>query len=91
MKYWIWIIPAIVLLGCGSLAAEEPEKTKSTAEQAEPTSLPTVPAKTTEILPEGGFGLAPELTNEVWINTEEPLRLANLRGKVVLLDMWTFG
>ena len=37
------------------------------------------------------LGPAPELMNEVWLNTDEPLRLANLRGKVVLLDMWTFG
>jgi hypothetical protein len=36
-------------------------------------------------------GPAPELTNEVWINNPEPLRLANLRGKVILLEMWTFG
>lgn len=37
------------------------------------------------------LGAAPELTNEIWLNTEQPLRLANLRGKVVLLEMWTFG
>lgn len=37
------------------------------------------------------FGPAPELTNEVWLNTNGPLRLADLRGKVVLIDMWTFG
>ena len=37
------------------------------------------------------LGPAPELTNEVWINSAEPLRLADLRGKVVLLEMWTFG
>ena len=35
-------------------------------------------------------GSAPELTNTVWLNTPTPLRLANLRGKVVLLEMWTF-
>ena len=35
-------------------------------------------------------GAAPELRNEQWLNSE-PLRLASLRGKVVLLDMWTFG
>lgn len=37
------------------------------------------------------FGVAPELTNQVWLNSEKPLRLANLRGRVVLLEMWTFG
>ena len=33
---------------------------------------------------------APEITGQVWINSE-PLRLANLRGKVVLVEFWTFG
>jgi thiol-disulfide isomerase/thioredoxin len=37
------------------------------------------------------LGPAPELTNAVWINSDQPLRLAGLRGKVVLLEMWTFG
>jgi thiol-disulfide isomerase/thioredoxin len=36
-------------------------------------------------------GPAPELTNRVWINSPEPIRLADLRGKVVLLEMWTFA
>jgi hypothetical protein len=37
------------------------------------------------------LGIAPELSNDIWINTSTPLRIADLRGKVVLLDMWTFG
>ena len=37
------------------------------------------------------YGAAPEFTNESWLNTDTPLRLSNLRGKVVLLDMWTFA
>ena len=37
------------------------------------------------------LGPAPELTNDTWLNVDSPLRLADLRGKVILLEMWTFG
>jgi hypothetical protein len=37
------------------------------------------------------LGPAPELTNDIWLNVNAPLRLADLRGKVVAIDMWTFG
>jgi thiol-disulfide isomerase/thioredoxin len=33
---------------------------------------------------------APEVANEVWLNSE-PSRLSQLRGKVVLVEFWTFG
>lgn len=36
------------------------------------------------------YGPAPELANEVWLNSE-PLSLADLRGKVVMVEFWTFG
>lgn len=35
---------------------------------------------------------APEFTPGLdWLNTAQPLRLEELRGKVVLLDFWTYG
>lgn len=37
------------------------------------------------------LGAAPEWTNDVWLNTDKPLFLKDLRGSVVLLEMWTFG
>ncbi len=33
---------------------------------------------------------APEFTNDTWVNSE-PLRLTELKGKVLLVEFWTFG
>ncbi len=33
---------------------------------------------------------APEIRNKVWINSPA-LKMADLRGKVVLLQFWTYG
>ena len=35
-------------------------------------------------------GPTPELTNDIWFNSE-PLRLADLRGNVVIVEFWTYG
>ena len=41
---------------------------------------------------ERGRVRAPELEGgRGWLNTEKPLSIAGLRGKVVLLDFWTYG
>jgi thiol-disulfide isomerase/thioredoxin len=38
-----------------------------------------------------GVGMkAPDITSPTWLNSE-PLRLANLKGNVVLVEFWTFG
>ncbi len=81
MRWWLLGTLTLVLVGCVTALTN-----------------PKVEIMDTFTSPGGPFradlddlGMAPELDNEVWLNTESPLRLADLRGKVVLLDMWTFG
>ncbi len=39
-----------------------------------------------------GMGNAPDFPAGLdWLNVDHPLSLAELRGKVVLLDFWTYG
>jgi thiol-disulfide isomerase/thioredoxin len=74
----------ILLLGlaaCGTVATPGPESESLMPAHALAPSRASFP----------DLGLAPELTNEVWLNVDAPLRLADLRGKVVALEMWTFG
>lgn len=52
---------------------------------------PDTPEAAVQPTPLPSLGPAPELHNEVWLNVDAPIRLAEVRGQVVLLDMWTFG
>lgn len=57
--------------------------------------LAVVVVAATAVAPARGQALrlgapAPELTGTPWINSG-PLTLAGLRGRVVLVDFWTFG
>jgi thiol-disulfide isomerase/thioredoxin len=75
MKYLALGLFALILFGCS------PQQ--ETLQQMQPALQNPAPLS--------DLGPAPELTNEVWLNVDTPLRLADLRGKVVLLEMWTFG
>ena len=75
-QLWIFALLLFGLSACGTVSTPEPESEKSE----------TMPI--TASLPD--LGPAPELTNDTWLNVDAPLRLADLRGKVVAIDMWTF-
>jgi thiol-disulfide isomerase/thioredoxin len=83
MKFWRLVIGVLALSAC-SVAGIAPGSSGSSSAQNGrgndmqiKTDLPNL-------------GAAPELANTVWLNTDHPLRFKNLRGKVVLLEMWTF-
>ena len=91
MRRWVLILITLLLAGC---AGSPDRRLASQIEQ--PTGPAAADPEVTRTQQEvkvklDNFGPAPELNNEVWLNTDQPLRLADLRGKVVVLDMWTFG
>ncbi len=95
------LLAALILASCGAVApvndneaAEAPTPTSTetatlTATQ-EPTPAPTT-TLTASATPTPDLPLAPELEGGgEWLNSA-PLTLAELRGKVVLIDFWTYG
>jgi thiol-disulfide isomerase/thioredoxin len=75
MKRFLFGLLALILFGCAP--------SESTRPQTDP-AMPKLAS-----LPD--LGPAPELANDTWLNVDSPLRLADLRGKVVIVEMWTFG
>ncbi len=88
---------ALGLLVGACTAADEPAGSPPDAEEtAAPTT--TVVADDERAAPDttaqsyAGTIAAPEFPDGLdWLNTAAPLSLAELRGKVVLLDFWTYG
>jgi len=81
-RYFLGLL-AFILFGCSS-GQGSPSNQNEVQQQNDDPAAPKVAS-----LPD--LGPAPELTNDTWLNVSFPLRLADLHGKVVLIDMWTFG
>ncbi len=75
--HWILLLTTVILLS--SCANDNARGQQTNGE----TELDTGMLEGTITAPEFPDGME-------WLNTEQPLRLADVRGKIVLLDFWTF-
>jgi thiol-disulfide isomerase/thioredoxin len=57
---------------------------------AAPVRTSSATSETPVAAPLSDYGPAPDLLGDTWLNTTGPLHLDSLKGKVVLVDMWTF-
>lgn len=80
MKIFKWLVSLgalAALAGCAGAGGSQPVASSNSSIQP--------------VVPTDNLGPAPEILNEVWLNTDSPVRLADQRGKVVLIEFWTFG
>jgi hypothetical protein len=90
MKLWTIPIFTLILVACTAPIQMERSIQPTPIPSASP--LPTLDqSKPAMQSAYPDLGPAPELAGDIWLNSESPLHLPDLRGKVVLVDMWTFG
>ncbi len=64
---------------------------QQTAQASTPETPPATATPTTTVSYDG-VGPVPDLPDDlVWLNTSRPLTWADLKGKIVLLEFWTYG
>ncbi|VAW42749.1 hypothetical protein MNBD_CHLOROFLEXI01-2867 [hydrothermal vent metagenome] len=84
----VFLLLFLVLVGC---AAPEAEESDSGGVQIIASGTIEPPTRGAIVVDLPDMGEAPEWRNDVWINSDGPITLASQRGKVVLLEFWTFG
>lgn len=86
----VFSLLSLILAACVGNAQREPAAAANEVQVLASGTIMPPTAKPIEVdLPD--LGEAPEILNETWLNTDEPMTLASVRGKVVLLEFWTFG
>jgi len=83
MRRYLLGLLTFILFGCAAQPGTASNQNEVQVQVEEP-AMPKVAS-----LPD--LGPAPELTNDTWLNVDAPLRIADLGGKVIIVEMWTFG
>lgn len=83
MRRYLFGLLAFLLFGCSARQNVSSDQSEAPPPTEKPAMLKAAS------LPD--LGPAPELTNDTWLNVDSPLRIADLQGKVVIIEMWTFG
>ena len=98
IKHSVLLLLMLITTACAAAASPEPAPPTTEDQTAVPDQLPEVEDAATAVqqaaptaVPLPVLAPAPDWNNDVWINTDSPLRLADVQGKVVLLEFWTFG
>jgi thiol-disulfide isomerase/thioredoxin len=82
------IIVAIVIVAAGYVTGSGPLGVLSNGISRLTSGEQMIPSRT--LTEENKAPVAPEISNGLWINSE-PLTLKSLRGRVVLIEFWTFA
>jgi MarR-like DNA-binding transcriptional regulator SgrR of sgrS sRNA len=95
-KYVIAVVCTLLVVATGCTVSRESAgqqditlATKEPEAMVEQSSLESEESDLMINLPD--LGPAPDITNEVWLNSDTALNLEAVRGRVVLLEFWTFG
>ena len=87
MKLWLLLVSILLVATACTPSNSSEEAVEDTAEE-------TVEETTTTVVGQSFAGTvdAPEFPEGLdWVNTAEPIALNDLKGKIVLLDFWTYG
>lgn len=88
----VFLLLVLLIAACAAPSSEPPAAASPSGAVeviASGTVMPPTRGEIVVDLPD--MGEAPEFQNEIWLNSDGPVTLASQRGKVVLLEFWTFG
>jgi thiol-disulfide isomerase/thioredoxin len=81
-RHWPYLVITLLVLGLvGAAAVRSPGPAAAQEVAFQPAPVPLGPGSPVPEFP----------ADAAWLNTDRPLTLRGLRGKIVLLDFWTYG